>query len=183
MTGTTFACATNETVYGVWNTTAGGNSTPALSGSGVGNYFPGEIPLCACDSNVNNKYTSFGSCTSASIATSCGLNTGFYRTLQRGASLIIGFQICTPASIPARDPTAITLEGSNQPASALHLGSTWTLIYSGPSGLATDPGRLACGMPQLFSNSIWYLSYRFLVTSKRGSDSSTWYSDVLFIGY
>lgn len=132
---------------------------------------------------MNNKYTSFGSCTAVSMAMSCGLNTGFYRTLPRGASLIIGFQICTPGSTPARDPITITLEGSNQPASVLPLGSSWSLIYSGSSGLAIDPGRLSCGIPQLFSNSIWYLSYRFLVTSKRGSDSSTWYSDVLFIGY
>lgn len=99
-------------------------------------------------------------------------------------SITLGFQICTPGSIPNRDPMTITFEGSNQPNSLLNLGSSWTLIYSGPSGLATDPGRLACGTPQLFpSNTVWYSSYRFLVTSKRGSDSSTWYSEIQLIGY
>jgi hypothetical protein len=87
----------------------------------------------------------------------CGLNTGFYRTPQRGASLIIGLQICTSLSAPARDPLTITFEGSNQPASVLDFGSSWILIYSGPSGLATDPGRLACGLLLLFpSSTVWY---------------------------
>ena len=167
----------------MWNTIAGGNNTLSSSGSSTGNFYPGEIPLYACDGNINNKYTSFGPCTSAGMSGTCGLNTGFYRTPQRGASLIIGFQICTSSSIPERDPVTITLEGSNQPSSTLNLGSSWTLIYNGPSGLAIDPGRLSCGIPQLFANSNWYLSYRFLVSAKRSVSSSVWYSDVLFIGY
>ncbi len=114
----------------------------------------------------------------------CGLNTGFYRTPERGASLLVGLQVCTCVSLPNRDPIIITLEGSNQPVSALNLGSSSTLIYSGPSGLATDPGRSACGIPQVFfSNSVWYTSYRFLVTSKRGADSCASYSEVQFFGY
>ncbi len=178
------SCASNETVYGIWNTTAGGDSTPASVGSGAGNYYSGEVPQYACDGNFSNQYTNFGSCAAGANATSCGLNTGFYRTLQRGASLITGLQVCTPSGNPARDPITITFEGSNQPTSALNLGSSWTLLYSGPSGLATDPGRLACGIAQLFpSNTIWYTSYRFLVTLKRGSDSCTWYSEVQLIGY
>lgn len=49
----------------------------------------------------------------------------------------------------------ITFEGSNQPTSSLNLGSSWTLVYSGLSGLATDSGRFACGQPQLFpSNTV-----------------------------
>jgi hypothetical protein len=168
----------------VWNTTAGGNSTPSTVGLGIGNYYTGQTPICACDNNINTVYTDFGPCTNIGNTMTCGLNTGFYWTPQRGPSLIIGLQICTAAGLPARDPITITFEGSNQPNSSLNLGSSWALLYSGPSGLATDPGRVACGIPQLFeSNSIWYSSYRFLVTSKRGNDSSTWYSEVQLIGY
>ncbi len=168
----------------MWNTTAGGDCTISTNGTNVGNYFSSQIPQYACDNNINDEYTHFGACTSVSSSVTCGLNTGFYRTPQRGPSLIIGLQICTGPGLPARDPITITFEGSNQATSLLHLGSSWTLLYSGPSGLATDPGRLACGISQLFAgNSVWYSSYRFLVTSKRGSDSSTWYSEVQLIGY
>jgi hypothetical protein len=182
--GASLACTASENIYGIWNTTAGGDSSLAGSGSAVGDYFPSEIPLYACDNNINNQYTSFGSCTSSGSSTTCGLNTGFYRTPLRGPSLIIGLQICTSGSATTRDPITITFEGSNQPAAALNSGSSWTLIYNGSSGLATDPGRRACGSPLLFpSNSVWYTSYRFLVASKRGVDSSTWYSEVQFFGY
>jgi hypothetical protein len=119
----------------VWNTTAGGDGTIAASGSGVGDYYPGQMPLCACNGYVYDTYTNFGSCTSSSNAVTCGSNTGFYWTPNRGASLIIGLQICTGGSLPTRDPIIITFEGSNHPTSALHLGSSWTLIYRGPSGL------------------------------------------------
>lgn len=182
--GTSLTCSSNETIYAVWNTIAGGNAVLATVGSGVGNYYPGETPGNVCDNNYADKYTNFGTCTSASSSVTCGVNTGFYRTPQRGASLLVGLQICTCVSLPNRDPITITLEGSNQPTSALTLGSSWTLIYSGSSGLGTDPGRSACGAPQLFlSNTVWYTSYRLLVTSKRGADSSASYAEVVFIGY
>lgn len=181
--GTSFACPINETVYAVWNTTAGGNALLATVGTGVGNFWSGETPGNTCDNNYGNKYTNFGTCTSASSSVTCGLNTGFYRTPQRGASRLVAFQVCTCVSLPNRDPTIVTIEGSNQPTSALTLGSSWTLIYSGPSGLATDPGRSACGTTQFLSNTVWYASYRFLVTAKRGADSCASYSEVVFIGY
>jgi hypothetical protein len=182
--GASLYCSSNDTIYGVWNTVAGGNSTISLNGSAVGNYWSAEPPLYACDNKITDFYTNFGPCNSVGNSMACGLNTGFYWTLYRGASLIIGLQVCTRVNLPARDPVTITFEGSNQPTSALNLGSSWTLIYSGPSGLATDPGRSACGIPQLFlSNSFWYTSYRFLVTSKRGNDSSTSYSEIQLIGY
>jgi hypothetical protein len=162
-------------VYGVWNTIAGGNSTLSTVGSNSGNYYPGEIPQYACDNNISNK---------SGNTMTCGLSTGFYRTPQRGASLIIGLQLCTPNGATTRDPITITFEGSNQPASLIDLGSSWALIYSGSCGLDNDPGREACGIPVLFpSNTVWYSSYRFLVTSKRGIDSSTSYSEIQLFGY
>lgn len=178
-----FNCDNNETVYGVWNTTAGDDITSSVAGVDVGNYYFGEIPHNVCDNNILSKYTNFGPCTSSTNTTICGLNTGFYRTLQRGPSLIIGLQVCTANSKPLRDPITITFEGSNESPSALNLGSSWILIYRGVSGLTTDPGRYSCGIPQYFhENSIRYKSYRFLVTSKRGHESSVQYSDVVFFG-
>jgi hypothetical protein len=97
----------------VWNTTAGGNSTPSTVGLGIGNYYTGQTPICACDNNINTVYTDFGPCTNIGNTMTCGLNTGFYWTPQRGPSLIIGLQICTAAGLPARDPITITFEGSS----------------------------------------------------------------------
>ena len=167
----------------MWNTTAGGTSTLATAGSGIGQYYPTEMPTYVCDNSITNQYTSFGPCTVGNNSAVCGLNTGFYRTLQRGASLITGLQVCTGSSSTARDPITITFEGSNQAASVLNLGSSWTLLYTGPSGLTTNPGRQACGISQNFPNAVWYYSYRFLVTSKRGNNSATLYSEVRLSGY
>ena len=112
-------------MYDVWNTTAVGNSISALPGSTVGIYWSTEIPLYAGNNNnINDKYTSFGACTSASSTLSCGVNTGFYRTPTRRPSLIIGLQICTSGSLPAHDSITVTFEGSNQPTSSLNLGSS-----------------------------------------------------------
>ncbi|CAF1091796.1 unnamed protein product [Adineta steineri] len=71
----------------------------------------------------------------------------------------------------------------NRLASAFFAGSSWTLIYSGSTGLETDPGRYTCAMVQLIDNSIQYRSYRFLVTGKRSTSYSVQYSEVILFGY
>lgn len=174
--------STIETVYGIWNTVAGGDSTAASLGAGPGNYYYDETPSEIFDNDATTKYVSFGDCSAiATRTTSCGLNTGFYLTLQRGSSLLQGFRIRTPNSVPERDPLTITIEGSNAASSLLTLGSSWTSIYSGVTGLSPDPGRLTWGSYQYFTNPISYKSYRFLVTSKRGSDEAVQFADVEFI--
>lgn len=131
------------------------------------------------DGTSTTKYTAFGSCISGGTpSTSCGINTGFYLTLQRGLSLLQGFRIRTANSLPERDPLTITIEGSNQPSTALTLGSSWTSIYNGVTGLSTDPGRGTWGPYQFFSNSLSYSSYRILITSKRGSTDAVQYADI-----
>jgi hypothetical protein len=174
----------NETIYGIWNTTAGGNSIAASGGWGVGFYVTAEPPPNAFDGNCLTKYTSFGDCDGSTNSIQCGLNTGFYVTPHQGASTIAGLQFCTGNDNPPRDPLTMTLEGSNQTSSALTLGSSWTLIYSGSTGLTVDPGRGALGVKQLFPNNvISYLSYRILITSKRSSDIVVQYSEVMLFGY
>ncbi|CAF1613047.1 unnamed protein product, partial [Adineta ricciae] len=76
-----------------------------------------------------------------------------------------------------------TGEGSNQSAANLTLGSSWTLIYNGASGLATYPGPNSGGSIQQTNNTISYKSYRFLVSGKRSTSNSVLYSELIFYGY
>ena len=172
----------SETVYGIWNTVAGGSSTQASAGLASGNYPDAESPPNLFDGNANTKYASFGSCVSnGDPSATCALGTGFYLTLQRGSSLLQGFRIRTANDLPDRDPLTITIEGSNEASSSLTSGSGWTLIYNDVTGLSTDPGRLLWGPYQFFSNLITFSSYRFLVTTKRGVADATQYADVEFV--
>jgi len=78
----------------------------------------------------------------------------------------------------------ITIEGSIQPSSALLLGSSWTLLYNGSSGLDSDPGRSSEGVIETVTNIISsYNSYRLLVTSKRNSSNAVQYSEIELFGY
>jgi len=176
---------TNETVYGIWNTVAGGNSTLSLPGTSIGSYYPSEMPSNILDKNINTKYTNFGPCNYNifQTAVNCGVQSGLYLTLQRGAILLLGVRFCTALSLPNRDPITITIEGSNQTSTALMLGSSWTLIYNGSTGLSSNPGRGIYGPTQSFSNSIVYSSYRILVTSIRNVTDAVQYAEVELIGY
>ena len=91
---------------------------------------------------------------------------------------------CAGNDQPPRDPLTVTIEGSNEPTSALILGSSWTLIYNGSTGLDTDPGRYNFGVIQnLTNNLVWYKSYRFLFISKRNSSDAIQYGEVELYGY
>lgn len=171
-----------ETIYGIWNAVAGGSSSPASPGTTAGCYVPAESPPNAFDGNPATKYLSFGNCNIATVSTSCGVGTGFYFTAQNGISLLRGVRLCTANDAPNRDPMTMTIEGSNQPSSTLTSGSSWTLIYSGPTGLNTDPGRFTWGVQRNFTNNVWYASYRVLITSIRGADCATQYMEVNLIG-
>ncbi|CAF3921049.1 unnamed protein product [Rotaria sp. Silwood1] len=169
-----------ELIYGIYNTIAGGNSIP----SSIGENSPiKEQPKNACDNTTFTKYLNSGKCPKYGSPIDCGLNTGLYVTLERGASIVVGFQLCAANDFPSRDPITITLEGTNEVAKKLTLGSSWTLMYSGFSGLNNDPGRYTCGEKRLFSNSVEYASYRFLVTGKRDVGNSVQYSELRLFGF
>jgi hypothetical protein len=170
-------------IRGVWNTTVGGNSLEATPGLGMGQYPIDQTPANACDIIPLTKYTSFGWCSAELTQDDCGANTGFYVELQRGPSVIGGLKVCTANNLPERDPLTISLEGSNLSGTVLTQGSSWMLIYQGPSGLLADLGRYTCGPMQSLNNTIAYKSYRFLVLSKRGAESSTQYADIQLFGY
>ena len=134
------------------------------------------------DQDRSTKYLSFGNCDGYQPTIDCGVDTGFYVTPQRGPTLLVAIQFTTASDEPGRDPLGVTIEGSNT-TSALMRGTSWSLIYSGSTGLGKDPGRGTDGPIQCISNNvIWYTSYRVLVTSKRGASNSVQYSEVRLLG-
>ncbi|CAF1429029.1 unnamed protein product [Adineta steineri] len=170
-------------IYGVHDTRINQDSQASAPGNWAGTYHPSTPPTNACDGDTSTKYLHFGRCTEYENDITCGLDTGFYLELKRGTSLVTGLQICTADDFPERDPLTVSLEGSNQSGAALTLGSSWTLIYKGDSGLGIDTDRLTCGIMQLINNPIQYKSYRFLVSSKRDYRNSVQYSEVKLFGY
>ncbi|CAF0798638.1 unnamed protein product [Adineta steineri] len=173
----------DRVIYGVHDTRINQDSQASGPGLSSGHYPTDHSPYSACDGNFRTKYLSYGRCSDHIHEVACGSDTGFYVELKRGAALVTGLQICTGNDFPERDPLTVSLEGSNQSGASLILGSSWTLIYNGPSGLEKDPGRLTCGIMQLMNNLIQYKSYRFLVSSKRGYGNSVQYSEVKLFGY
>ena len=170
-----------DSIVGLYNTTAGEST-----GGKNGMYSNGiEFPTQAIDNSTDTKYLNFGSTGGYNIvAPAPGVDTGFYVTPNiSNASIAIGLRFATGGDAPTRDPITVTLEGSN--ADALDIGSSWTLIYNGPTGisLTTDPGRSTYVAQQNFSNTIAYKSYRLLVTSQRGADWAVQYSEAQIIGY
>ncbi|CAF1193181.1 unnamed protein product [Adineta steineri] len=170
-------------IYGVHGTRINQDSQASEPGTWYNNYHQSTPPANACDGDTSTKYLHFGACSEGGNDMTCGLDTGFYLELKRGAAVVTGLQICTADDFPERDPLTISLEGSNQSGAALTLGSSWALIYNGDSGLETDTDRFTCGNVQQINNSIQYKSYRFLVSSKRGPGSSVQYSELKLFGY
>ncbi|CAF1460888.1 unnamed protein product [Adineta ricciae] len=175
--------AVNGIIQAVYNTFVGGDSTASTPGTGIGQYPPSQSPEAAWDNDRSTVYINFGSCTSSDNNNQCGLNTGFYLELQRGSTVVTAFQLYTGSDHSERDPLIVSLEGSNQSGSNLALGSSWTLIYNGNSGLATYPGPNSGGSIQQTDNTISYKSYRFLVSGKRSTSNSVLYSELIFYGY
>ena len=175
---------TNDTIQAIWNTTAGGDSTPAISGYSTGTYWPSQPPAAAFDNNFTSEYTNHGNCNYTWFSFTCGKNTGLYFTLDSGPFIFVAFYFVTNVDTTARDPLTITIEGSNQNASALILGSSWVLIYNDSTGLTNDPGRSTMGAMQTLPNSpVFFTSYRLLVTSQRGYATCTSYSEFVIIGH
>jgi hypothetical protein len=176
----------NEPIYSVWNTTAGADSTPSVSGVVPGTYWASQPPHNALDNNQTSDYTSHGSChaLNATQLLMCGINTGFYLTLASGPFTLMGFYMSQSYISTTRDPMTITIEGSNLSGVNLTLGSSWSLIYNGSSGLGVSIGPGAIGTARVLRNtSQSFSSYRLLVTSRRSSSRAVAYSEFTMIGY
>lgn len=145
--------------------------------------FAYDDPPSAIDNNIDTKYLNFGD--NLGLSRFSGINTGFYLTPLIGSSVATGFVFTTADDVPGRDPTMVTVEGSNNDLAELPSGRSWTLIYSGSSGISAsvDPGRKTKGQLQSLNNSKAYKSYRLLITAKRGNDIALQYSEVAILGY
>ena len=103
-----------------------------------------------------------------------------------GGCVVTGIQFATANDQPTRDPITMALEGSNVAnPSLLSQGSSWILIYTGPTGISNTaiPSRTTYVDPQYFSNTVRYTSYRLIMTSQRGYSSNLQYSEAHLLGY
>ena len=165
----------DDYIMGLYNTRAGGST-----GGKNGSYSAlDEYPARAIDNSTETKYLNFGA---KLLTLTSGTDTGFYVTPSiSNASRVVTLRFATGNDLEQRDPLAVTLEGTN--STSLDIGSSWTLIYNGSTGLESNPGRKRYGVQQNFTNTIRYASYRLLVTSKRGIASAVQYSEVQIIGF
>ena len=173
-----------DPITGLYNTTAD-ESTGGYNGMYSS---PSETPPYAIDGLVSTKYLNYGSTGSiGAVVYQPGAGTGFYITpTVSNVSVACALLFATANDNPQRDPLTVTMEGTNVTATAaLNLGSSWTLIYSGSTGLdpTIAPNRTTYGIQQNFSNTIPYSSYRLLVTSQRANSCCTQYSEVQIMGY
>lgn len=157
-----------------------------MGGATPGSYWSTEPPQAVFDNNITTAYTSHGSCNSSFISSSitCGQNTGLYFTQKNGPIIFVAFYFVTNPLYWERDPATVTIEGSNLNGSALTLGTSWTLIYNGSTGLNNGLGRSISGTLQMLPNiPIPFASYRILITSKLGFQTTTSYSELILFGY
>ena len=180
--------STNDEIVGIWNTTAGGDSRVATVGTSSGQYpKAAEGPHSVLDFNLSTKYNSYGNVNVSIGSLWAGVGTGFYVKMAIGACVATSIRFATANDAPARDPITMTLEGSNViNASLLSKGSSWTLIYNGPTGISsTDPSfpRMIYVEPQNFTNTVPFTSYRFIMTSQRSSATNLQYSEAHLLGY
>ena len=182
----TLLTSTTEGVYGIFDTVPGGVAYPAIQIIFItpGHYSSSESPSNAFDQNTATQYSNSGSCYLAgNNDISCGTGSGIYMVPDRGTTLLRSLRFSTGTSAAASDPLTVVVEGSNAGLSELLIGSSWTTIYNGTTGLDTDPGRSTYGVTQYISNSNWYTSYRIIITSKRASSCCVIYGEIEMMGY
>lgn len=174
----------NDKIVGLYNTQAG-QSTGGFNGRYS---TKNETPLNAIDNNVATKYLNYGN--NGSDTTTYpqpGKGTGFFIIPSiSNATVARAVLFATANDHEERDPLIITLEGSNATTNTtLHLGSSWTLIYNGSTGISAVniPNRSTYMTPQIFSNTRVFASYRLLVVSQRNDSNSVQYSEAHILGY
>jgi len=168
-------------VQGIWNTTAGSDSKASTVGTvGYGTYPSYGAPQNLFDDSNGTEYYNRGNAYNESNLIA-GLNTGFYVTVHDCQSVLTGFSFVLKNDKSNHDPLNVTIEGSN--AGDLTKGANWHLLYNGTTGLLNIKGRSGEGFPQNINNSESYLSYRFLITAKRGRSKYVIYAGVNLFGY
>jgi len=168
--------APTDPIVGVAATPGSATSTLSTAGGGSGNAFPtAEGPANVIDNSQADKYLNFQQS-----------NAGFIFTATTNGPLVnlTGFRISTANDAVERDPATISIEGTTSANATTTLNSTWTSIYSGVSGLATDPGRNTFGSTVSFAQSGNFNSFRVLITSVRtpASANSFQFGEMELIG-
>jgi len=168
--------AAGDPIVGIASTPGTSISLAAAAGGGSGNAFPtAESPANAINNNQADKYLNFQQA-----------NAGFITTIATNGpkATVKGFRFSTGNDAVERDPATITIEGTNDANPTTTLNSSWTSIYSGVSGLATDPGRNTFGSQISFAESAAFSSYRVLITAVRtpGTANSFQFGEIELIG-
>ncbi|CAF4114347.1 unnamed protein product [Adineta steineri] len=172
----------SDPIYAIWCTEIGGESFPVTPGYQIGQFPPDEGPQNIFDLNNQTKYFCYGKYAADHyFDEKAWFRVGFFVTPSRGITCALGFYFCTANDFPERDPMMITIEGSNETDPMI--GSNWTLIYNGSSGLEIDPGRNSCGIEQQILNDKWFSTYRILVTKTRDESDGAQYSQFYFFGH
>lgn len=165
----------------LWNTIASGDGYIAVEGaSGAGTYYTAQPVTNLFDAKLTSKFTSRGNSSSGNNLVA-GINTGFHVTIAQCLPTLVQFRFATTDTGIERDPIMITVEGAS--SGNLLSGSSWTLIYTGPSGLENVTARATYGPYQTITSPGIFSSYRFLVTSKRNSSLFVSYTEVDLMGY
>ncbi|CAF0723338.1 unnamed protein product [Adineta steineri] len=177
----------SDILISVCNAAVGRDATTVGIGNGICQSPTGQTVSTVVDGNLTTKYLNFGFGDHNSYSSLKGVGTGFVIIPQSGNfSVLQAFQFGTGDDNPTRDPITITIEGSQSNNSTyLLLGSAWSLIYYGWTGinLNNDPGRTVYGDLQTISQASAYRAYRILIASQRGSDDCVQYSEVRLLGY
>jgi len=174
----------NDPIWAIYDATAGSTSWYSMSGNETDEYPLDQGPNKCVDFD-NTTYLNYGSVgyNSSGMTSTAGVGTGVITTPQIGASIVQSILFQAGNDSANRDPLTITLEGSNTTGTNLAYGQYWTLLYTGPTGLAPfNATRLDWGAPQNFSNTQSFTSYRMIVTSQRGIDYCTEFAEMHLYG-
>ena len=148
--------APGNPIVGLINTDPAGGNVLAVSGT---NFSASETPANLIDNTTAKHYNNGSNIT--------GTNTDGFVVTPTAPSVVTAISFATGNDANGRDPLTFVIQGSND-ANALAAGnSSFTTIFSGNTGLATDPGRNATGPDVTFANATPYSSYRVLFTSTR----------------
>jgi hypothetical protein len=175
-----------DKIVGLYKTTAG-----QPTGASDGFYSDAkEGPHSAIDYNTTTKYLNYGDYNGSNVVCinrECGRRTGYFITPSvSNTTVACALIFATGNDSPDRDPMIVTLEGSNATSDAiLHLGSSWTLIYNGSTGMSplVNDARSTYMIQQNFSNTQVFASYRLLIVSHRAPMVAVQYSEAHILGY
>jgi hypothetical protein len=177
-----FVTAAGDVVMGFYSGAVGGNDVASTVGSGVGQYPSTSTPAKGIDDDATTKYLNFGNGASTQSSATKGVGTGLIVTPALGPSIVTGIQVATAADTPNRDALMVSIEGSNA-TTGLNAGSSWKLIADNVNlGINVDPGRSMFGPVVTFANTTAYRSYRVIVKSQRGVETSVQYGEMNLVG-